>query len=89
VSVHYRDQFLGKVSRLAHRDAWCDKEVACSADYDEAGSTGLLDALDEAIRRADDLTSVVRRRPLGRRNDGGRPLDDTGGLFRIAEVGQR
>ena len=29
--------FLGNVSGLAHRDARCDEEAACSADYDEAG----------------------------------------------------
>jgi hypothetical protein len=41
---------------------------------------GLLDALDEPIRRADDLTSVVRRRPIGR-DDGVRALNDAGGQF--------
>ena len=51
-----------------------DEEAACSADYDEAGSTSLLDAFDEAIRSADDLTSVVGRRPTGR-DDGVRALD--------------
>jgi hypothetical protein len=62
VSVHDGDPFLGKVFGLAQRDALCDEEAARSADYDDddAGSTGLLDAFDEAIRSADDLTSVVR-----------------------------
>jgi hypothetical protein len=87
VSVQYGDQFFGKVSGLAHRNARCDKETACSADYNEAGSTGLLDAFDQAIRSADDLTSVVGRRPIGR-DDGIRALDDAGGLCRIAEVVQ-
>jgi hypothetical protein len=85
VSVHDGDPFLGKVSGPAQRDARCDEEAACSADYDEAGSTGLLDALDEAIRSADDLTSVVRRGPIGR-DDGVRALDDAGGLRRITKV---
>jgi hypothetical protein len=84
VSVRYRDPFLGKMSGLAHRHARCDEETGCSADYDEPRSTGLLDAFDEPIRSADDLTSVVRRRSIGR-DDGVRVLDDAGGLSRIAK----
>jgi hypothetical protein len=37
VSVDYGDPFLGKVSGCAQRDARCDEEAACSADYDEPG----------------------------------------------------
>jgi hypothetical protein len=50
-----------------------------------ARSTGLLDALDEAVRSADDLSSVIGRRPIGR-DDGVRAFDDAGGLCRIAEA---
>jgi hypothetical protein len=85
VSIDYGDPFLGKVSGCAQRDARCDEEAACSADYDEAGSAGLLDSFDEAIRNADDLASVVRWRPISR-DDGVHSLDDDGGLCRIAEV---
>ena len=75
MSVRYRDPFVGNMSRLAHRHARRDEEAACSADHDEPGSTGQLDAFDEPIRSADDLTSVVRRRSIGR-DDGVRVLDD-------------
>ena len=53
----YWDPFLGNVSGLAHRDARCDEE---------AGPTSLLDTFNEAIRSADDLAGVVRRRSIGR-----------------------
>jgi hypothetical protein len=43
------------VSGLAHRDARCDEEAACSADYDETGATSLLDTFNAVIRSADDL----------------------------------
>jgi hypothetical protein len=85
VGVHDGDPFLGNVSGRTQRDARCDEETACTADHDEARSAGLLDALNEAIRSADDLVSVVRWRPIGR-DDGVRALDDAGDLCRIAEV---
>jgi hypothetical protein len=55
VSVDYGHPFLGNVSGLPQRDARCDEKAARSADYDEPGSTGFLDAFDKAIRRADEL----------------------------------
>jgi len=61
------------------------KRLPCSADYDEAGATSLLDTFNEAIRSADDLAGVVRRRSIGR-DDGVHTLDDAGDLCRIAEV---
>jgi hypothetical protein len=37
VSVNDRDPFLGKVTRVPHRDARCNKETARAANYDELG----------------------------------------------------
>jgi hypothetical protein len=85
VSVDYGEPFLGNLSGPAQRDARCDEEAARSADYDEPGTAGLLDCLDEAVHNADDLASVVRWRTIGR-DDGVPSLDEAGGLCRIAEV---
>jgi hypothetical protein len=85
VSVDYGDPFVGNVSGCAQRDARCDEEATCSADYNEPGSAGFLDSFDEAIHNADDLASVVRWRPISR-DDGVPGLDNNSGLCRIAEV---
>ena len=85
VSVDYRNPFLGNVPGIPQRDTRCNEKAACSPDYDEAGSTGLLDAFDKAIHGADELIGVVRWRPIGR-DDGVRVLDNAGGLFWIAEI---
>ena len=42
--VHYRNQFLGKVSAIPHRDARRNKQAACAANYNEAGSIGFFNA---------------------------------------------
>jgi hypothetical protein len=83
--IDYGNPFLGNVPGLPQRDARCDEEAACSADYNEARSTGFVDAFDKAICRAGELIGIVRRRPIGR-DDGVRALDNAGSLYWIAEI---
>ena len=40
------------------------KRQPAPADYNEPGSIGLLDSFDETIDNANDLASVIRRRPM-------------------------